>query len=262
MAFSRKRARKYAPRRSAGGRRMKYPRTTGIRAPLATRGYFPQKGFGGRRNGIRPELKKYDCADTSVALGGTPTTRPFTLSATNVVTNANVVTIFAPAQGTDFTQRLGRRVMVKTIQVQGFLRTEGATATTAMVRLVCVLDMQRNLTANNPAITDILGDSTGAFVQDFNNLDNRSRFKVIFDHKVYMQTGQLAAGTVLASGADSKAIVNMYKKVNFPVTFGTGISGISADIATGAITLFALSNSAAGTAYEWRLCTRVRFTDA
>lgn len=237
---------------------------------MATRGYFPQRGVGSRRRGVRVELKKYDSGDSSPVAGdGLPVTRGFEINATTTVDNTNVWCICAPVIGSEFFNRIGRRIQVRMIQVSGYWRPRVDTFVgTGKMRLVCVVDMQHNGTTN-PAITDILSFSGTTYCSEFMNLDNRSRFKVIFDRRYVIYNNNIwnsttAPDTASAASTTDSIMIDVVKKVNFPVTFGaSSTTPKTSDIQTGAILLFAYSDDGgSGGGYRFRGTTRVRYTDA
>jgi len=128
---------------------------------------------------------------------------------------------------------------------------------------MCVVDMQHNGTANPNIDVMIQSGTFTTTANEFMNLDNRSRFKVIFDrHHVVYPVNDWAAGGATANSV-SNALESMHqeilKKVNFPVTFGSVSTPATSDIQTGAILLFAWATTGGFQVY---CTTRVRYTDA
>lgn len=259
MAYSRKRARKYYRRIKRTTR--KFARSTGIRAPYRSGGFF---GPGYKKRGkVYVELKKVDSGDPGAP--GTPSNPTFSMACT---TTGASEAIFFPPVGSQINQRIGRRVMVKSIQCRGRVQaTDPAMVGNDFVRLLLVLDMQPNSTAGAPGLTDVLGLGANPAVAtslSFNNLNNRSRFKILMDWKKAFITAT-PAGTMekigLAPGSENVTI-DYYKKVNFPVTFNSGSSADPGDITTGKIFLLAVGAQASAAAgYTFFLETRVRFID-
>jgi len=264
MAFSAKRGRKYARRI----RRVRYQRgrarTTGIRAPMATRGFYNNSKKTNR--GGRAELKVWD--SFTAAGTGAPASNFFALPCTAAIDATNVRAICQPTVGNGFDQRIGRRIIVKQIQINGQLRqTDGTVVSPSMCRLLVVIDMQANGTGR-ALIQDIIGlgvatpGAANVHSQSFMNLNNRSRFKIIADIKMTpMATtnvvGGPATGTPLAMSGTN--MVNIFKKVNFPITFNAGTNSDDTTVSTGAILIAAIGQTA--TNWEWALTTRVRFID-
>lgn len=260
MAYSRKRARKYFRRVKRATRR--YGRkTTGIKAPYGSRGFY---GPGYKKRGkIYVELKKFDSGDTG--LTGMPVVNPGTNSFDiNFLDTGESICIFAPPVGSGISDRVGRRVNVRSIQCRGSIRArDPATVRSDFCRLLLVVDMQANGTALSPGGNDVLGNGNfptsiwGA--EAYNNLNNRSRFKILMDWKYSNMTG---SGENMAPGAAS-TMLDYYKKVNFPVTFTGGNTGLPADIATAKIFLLAVGRHplTGDLGHVMTLTTRVRFVD-
>lgn len=271
MAYSRKRARKYFRRVKRSFRKLR--RSTGIAAPRSTRGFY---GPGAKRRGkIHVELKKYDSFDTTQAMnGGTPTEYKFNLTATDNTDNSNVVSIFQPAVGSGFNQRIGRRVMVKSIAINMSLIPGGnSTGLAGVSRLVCMVDSQPNAATANPAVADMIGNGgtgpTNCNVFSGNNLDYRARFRTVMNKVVsHMSTiGESVAAAATAprgfsaSATSSELHCDFYKKVNFAVTFNGGTNGQKEDINTNKILLFAIGLRATPDHCTWTGSTRVRYID-
>lgn len=165
--------------------------------------------------------------------------------------------------GTSLSQRIGRKIMMKSIKIDLDLRpgvgtgysvsplaytlagTLNVAACTA-IRLMLVYDRQTNGAAVYPA--DVLaspgGSGVGASsnfvsVTSSNNLNNRSRFLTIYD-KTY----------IVGSADTTTKVVRIYKKLNLPVIY-TGAVGPQdaydcAQIQTGGLFFFAVSDGAPG----------------
>lgn len=204
------------------------------------------------------ELKKWDSGD--VVLAGLPATQDFILAADN---NGAAVTIFGPAVGSQINERIGRRVIVRSVQVRGWWQpAAGATYNEQFSRLIIGIDTQANGTATTPTITELLGNGAAvpvASALSFNNLNNRSRFKILYDWKLgnVVMNG---VGTLLAPGANSITI-DWYKKVNFAVTFNSGTTGSPAETITNRLFAFACGTRTTTAAGQFTLQSRVRFLD-
>lgn len=217
------------------------PRTTyaGSMVPLRTGGYTPN----------RVERKVNDIATATYQVN---TTGSFTLLAN-------------PSLGSDFNNRIGRKVLLKSLYIKGRVITEAAVALTESFvpaqqgRLIVFVDMQPNGAA--PAVTDLLVEATPSSQL---NLNNRDRFKVItdklfsFDPFVYNQTVGFLAST-------NRQIYNLkkYKKLNLEVIFNATNGGTIADINSGALYMFWIGSRVSGTSdINAILSTRVRYADA
>lgn len=208
---------------------------TAPRAPLRTGGYF---GSYNRRG--RDELKVFDNNDQTT-----------TTSQDGVVILLNGI-----AQGTDYTQRIGRKVCLRSLLTRfTCILNTGTTAseTGDVVRLLIFYDSQTN--ATTPQVSDVL-TSTSFDAQM--NLTNRDRFKVVLDKFITMNGYSSTAGA-LTAGSPVPKMINKYKKMNMDVIFG-GTGGTVGSIQTGG--LFALIISLNAFQTTTILTTRVRYTDS
>lgn len=121
------------------------------------------------------------------------------------------------------------------------------------VRTLVVYDCQTN--SATPATTDIL--EVASFESPM-NLNNRDRFKVIFD-KVHVMNPVTYTGAALTAGSPFAKHMYKYKKINLEV-INSGTGGTAGSIQTGGIFLLiiGLNNNGSTTNYY----SRVRFTDA
>lgn len=209
-------------------------------------GLYRSGGFYGRGRGI--EKKTVDTTgELQYAINGL---------SDNATAPQEMVLINGVASGTNVNQRVGRRIVMKSIYIRGYIFT-GTTPLSFPVRTMLVLDKQANGAA--PTMQQILGSfaSAQADIDAPNNLDNRERFKIMMDKMTIIQVN---GGT---SGATSNAgWIQKYKKCNIPVTFnnvGLGISSIS----TNSLWLCAVGPQVHDSASNHRIffSTRVRFTD-
>lgn len=205
-------------------RRLAGPRNLGLRTG----------GFAGLP-GSRGELKWVDT---------------FVNGAINVNGSATLINGIVP--GTGASQRVGRKVVMRALNVKIALGCGVAGATPFRGKIACsiVYDMQANSTA--AAVSDIYS-GTGA--NQFMNLDNRGRFKVLWRRNYYLdQSGGLGA-----AGADSNL------KLMNPVVFNSGTAGTVADIMTGALYFVVRVANAASTSAttqpDLEIRTRVRYSD-
>jgi len=130
--------------------------------PLASRGYAPNAS----------EKKVFDLAVGAYAANTTGSVTPIAL----------------PVTGADFTNRIGRKIVIKNIYIRGMINMEGAQtvtsptlATANLTRLMLVWDTQPN--GAIATIGQIINITTGPGIcpQQHLNLDNRDGFKVLSD---------------------------------------------------------------------------------
>lgn len=170
---------------------------------------------------------------------------------------SNLILLNGLSQGTDATTRIGRKVLMKSLLVRVTVSmttlaagTQPAGAIGGQVRFLCIYDSQSNGAA--PIASDILSQVTTDTVVSPMNLNNRERFKILFDKYV----------TIDPQGPQS-ATLKCYKKFNLPIIFNGGNAGTIADIQTGSIYILAAATCQATAAFncETNGYSRIRFLD-
>lgn len=238
-------ANKYA-RGRAGSAYARRPRSLGVAgAPLATRGF--RGGYGSRMPSSRSEKKVSDIGVGSL----------------QVNTTGTVTLLHIPTLGTDYTNRIGRKTLCKSIYVRGRVNLESATNYTGGVlvaaqsaRMIVFEDCQPNGAA--PGVTDLL---VSADPSSQLNLNNRDRFKILKD-KVWFMDGMSTTSTSASQGRQGYSF-KIYKKLNVETIFNATNGGTIADITSGALFMLWIGSAAAGvnTDTNASLSTRVRFID-
>lgn len=135
--------------------------------------------------------------------------------------------------GTKFSERIGSKINVKSIALQGCFKQLVDSTNVAYARYLIVYDRQPN--GAYPTIDEIL--RTNDTNTDFNsgvNMVNKSRFKIIRDKRITVD-----------SGCGLQFSVNEYCKGNWECEYGTSTNLIG-DVRTGAI-LFVAFQAGAGT---------------
>lgn len=213
--------------------------------PLASRGY----NFGS------PEMKCKDLASNSyVGLDDN--------TASLVSCVAGIV------QGTGIGNRIGTRILVKSIHIIGEFACTDALATPPadsnsgahVVKISIILDMQPN--GALPGITDIFdGVSPIAHL----NIQNRDRFKVI-KQKVWTLDPYLVSRTVAgeeyACAVNQIRYIKIFKKCSLPVFYNNGNAGTSSDLSSNNIVIVMQSNAPNnGSGDTCRMTCRVRYID-
>lgn len=156
------------------------------------------------------------------------------------------------ATGTDITNRIGRKIAMKSLLFRMDLQLTTSSVLGDIIRVLVVYDCQTNAVA--PAVTDII---VGAYNSPM-NLSNRDRFKILLDKHVTLG-GADFTGAVVAGGDPVPKIIKVFKKMNLEVIFG-GTAATVGSIQTGAIWLCLISQGNAITTST--LYTRVRFEDS
>lgn len=160
------------------------------------------------------------------------------------------------ATGTDFTDRIGRKIIMKSVSIQGYLYPEDSNVTENLARIMLVYDSQSNQAA--PAMTDILKTSTALSQL---NLNNRERFRVLYDSFNAMAGQNYVTATLTYAGSPTTALVKQYIKLNHDVIY-SGTTAAAASIQTGGLYLVTVGIGAVGTGQLYGASARVRFIDA
>jgi len=200
------------------------------RAPRSSRGWMNRPG----------ELKYSDIAAT-----------PYAFDTTGTVTALNLLAV-----GDDATNRDGRQVLCKSIQVTGPIGplTDNVVLP-SFNRCMLVWDSQAN-SGTIATIAQILTASTS--VANL-NLDNRERFTILRDYKCALGGGNDAA-TLAYSQSPSMTKIDWFVPLNLVTTY-SGTTAAIGSIATGALLLVTIGNQAAGSNMSGNFTTRLRFLD-
>jgi len=170
-------------------------------------------------------------------------------------TTPDITLLNGVATGTDFTQRIGRKIVMKSLYLRGYVESKDTTTTNCLWRTLIVYDNQSNGAA--PIITDILKSSN---VTSHVNLDNRDRFKILFDREFALAPIDTTA-TQSYCGAPTILKFKKYLRLNHEVLFN-GTAATVGSIATGSIYMVNFSDVAAATGGSAVIATRIRFSDA
>lgn len=177
-------------------------------------------------------------------------------TATSVSTDAPVVTLVnGVAQGSDFTNRIGRKTNWTSLQFKCHFASNAPDQAPQRLKVMVIYDKQP--TNALPALTDILTASTSLA---YNNLNNRDRFITLIDNECVMGETDNPATQTFSHVANTKNI-DKYQKVNLTTIFdGTGAT--LADINTGAIYVVTVGSTTTATAWTAVWSVRLRFVDA
>lgn len=176
------------------------------------------------------------------------------------------------AVGTNFNNRIGRSIHMKSLRIRGAIFPSGNAGTTAgeYLSIYCVYDRQTNGAA--PIYPDIFQsvDSGGGgnnAVFDFPNLNNSERFIVLWEeHLQVANTAAAAANNAQSDNIQDQTIMHQYDKYiklnDLPINFSTTGDGV-ADVASGALFIVTCgSQTAASAGCTFNYVTRLRYTDA
>lgn len=266
--------RKYGPRLPnnafySRNKRKRYTRTGRVygsrrRARRYTEGRLSNARIGGLM-GIERKYVDYHCPSTQI--GSDEASGGFNA----VIAGPAFVPLNGIAQGDGATNRDGRQVTLKSLQMRGHFIRHAAASTdeftafdaATIVRFVVVLDRQNNATATPPIWSQVFDTATVAAVnsqnwQTFRLLSNSKRYKVLVD-KVYTlqdQVGVFDATNYIR--ASTTKTFNIYRKLPLTVNY-TGVGETGAGIADNAIWVFALANNVGSALFTGDYVSRVRF---
>lgn len=209
-----------------------------------------------RNVGARAEVKTVDLAAAT-----------YTLNTTAVFTPINII-----QEGPGFNQRVGRKVMLKSLHLTGYLSSSGnvTTNTSEYTRILLVYDRQPNGAV--PTLADVLQDvtfngttSTGAI--SGLNMNNSERFLIIRDSRFFSPSNGNAAALSdqVASNIDytvNKCNLNEFCRLNNLQTHYQASAGAVTDISSGSLLLITFGNVAPGSeGYAAHLKLRLRYHD-
>lgn len=160
--------------------------------------------------------------------------------------NGAIVSVSNIVQGDGGSNRDGMQVKTMSLFVRGTLVQQSATNGVVFSRIIVGYDRESN--GALPAITDVLNAITPSSLM---NLQNRKRFKILYDKNVY---------TTLASSESSAKYLKKYKRLQLTLNYAD-----ATDVAQrNNLFVIALSDApnagAAGTKPTLILNTRLRFT--
>lgn len=169
----------------------------------------------------------------------------YAFDTTGSITLLNTVT-----QGTAVTQRVGKKIKLKSLQCRG-LMTNNSAATWNDVAFLIVYD--RRPRGALPAITDIL---TSVSARAMNNDNFSGRFQIL------KRSDEMLIGNATALTECTAKSVDFYMELKAPTVYEAAGTGAINDIEQGALYLVTVGNAAAGTGAAVLTCGfRLRFTD-
>lgn len=171
------------------------------------------------------------------------------LTTADVSSTASLLCINPCGQGSDIGQRVGRQIVMKSLQIRGFFNPNGANSGDIVFWSV-VYDRQPN--AALCGWTDVY--TTSAAYPQLRNLNNRKRFKVLGSGYITIPA---------TTSIDAKYIpFEFYRKLNHPVEFNATNGGTIADITTGSLVWMVRATAALGADdVAFNGSSRVRYSD-
>jgi hypothetical protein len=170
----------------------------------------------------------------------------------NCDTTGSITLLNGTATGTDYTNRIGRRIRNIRVDLTGHFLPQSTTQVGNYARVMLVLDHQPN--GAIPAITDILATSSSLTQV---NVANSRRFAILLDY--CMGLGAVSnTATQAYSIAPGMTMLNQSKQLGFLseyLTTGATIAGMS----TNALLLLTIGSNASGAGHNYNSYIRVYF---
>lgn len=174
-------------------------------------------------------------------------TSPIPTLTTGVDTFTTPILLNGCIQGTEATQRLGRKIVMTSLYLKGRLSLAPTTTGGGYVRIAIVYDKQANGAA--PAATDVFLTDNNTSP---NNLSNRDRFVKVVDME----------SPVISVAGEYQVPIEIFRKLGLETTFNTGNAGTIGDITGGSLYLFIGRTSSFGVANPtFNSQCRIKFTD-
>lgn len=214
----------------------------------------PQEGRPSKAKRSKSQPKRRVAPKTAAVLRSEKKVLDLAYATYAITTTGSVTLLNGIAGGTDFNQRVGRRVKITDVMIQGMVAPEDATTDDVYCTVMLVYD-----NAPNQALATIAEIFSQANGTSFLNLNNRDRFKVLSTDRFTI--GQRSnTATVALAASPGTVPINRYIKTQLGTVFDAA-TGTIADITTGAILLVTLGDEPSGTGASFFASTRVRFTD-
>lgn len=169
-------------------------------------------------------------------------------------TTGSITLLNGIAAGDDYTERDGRQVTVKSVQIQGRVFSADNEVLNCFTRVMLIWDSQPNGAA--PTMANFFLTTTNAC--NFMNPNWMNRFTVLADVKNV--TGLVLTSASPIAYSPNVHVVDCYRKVN-RVTQYMGTDALIGSIATGALWMVTIGDQAAGSGSTYNMSVRVRFTD-
>ncbi len=161
------------------------------------------------------------------------------------------------AQGTTESTRIGRKITIRHIAWRWFVELPAITNsanTSDIVRVILYLDRQIN--GATATVTGILETSN---YQSFNNLANKSRFRILTDRTYTIQSTSAAGNDTTNTWGEANLEDSVFLKVNIPIEYdNTFTDGRLTTMRSNNIGVLLLSRSGF-TVFESTM--RLRFSD-
>lgn len=219
----------------------------------AGQGYEPAKRANTQKRGYSKLNRRLPAFTSRPATRGGyfPSVGELKVKDNNLTIEANTTGTFTLinglTQGADFTQRVGRKVVWKSLYVRYLLQHDRTSIGAAVgvspnssARVIVFVDLQANGAA--PSVLNLLAFSSTTSPL---NLDNRDRFRILMD-KLYCFPGVSKTATDVNSAGNTAFAVKKYRKIDIETIFNANNIGNIGDITIGAIYMFILGDQTTG----------------
>lgn len=179
-------------------------------------------------------------------------------------TPANFTALNVPVTGTDYFNRIGRKIYMKNVHIRGVVNNLATSTTQEMVRMLIVYDSQPNTAF--PVIADILQNANVAAATSVSsdiNLVNRERFTILRDKQIIVYpvtntAGALTNLTIPDPIAQTYNINEFVKLKGLETTYNVTSGGTIADVTSGSLLFVTFGASGA---WQINFHSRLRFYD-
>lgn len=211
-----------------------------------------------------PEIKFVDFPNTGIV----------SQAGTNSATGTS---LFGTTQGAFGWNRNGQRVILKSLRLRGIISqnpTITSQAANATARVVVVYDRQANGALpiwGDVTLAVTAAGATSSLCRDGLNLANRERFKVLIDESLYLPAYNQAAAANYTSNISPPNVTDKNPSMfNFDryvllhdldTHFNNNNAGTVADIQTGSLIMFWITDASAGANWTFTVSARTRYDD-
>jgi len=170
------------------------------------KGYKKKPKYGSYDHMLLMKLKKNIFQHEKKFIDVNITANNYLVSGSAAITLLNGI-----VQGTDENTRIGRQMNIKSIYLKGTVQSSTTTVGNGNIRTIIVIDQEVPQSAGSGstmAITDFLVSDQ---LVSLNNLNNRKRFKILFN-EVCQFAGQVITSTTSIGGLKTSHYIDFFLK--------------------------------------------------